>query len=255
MNLKLNRPLCFFDIEATGIDIKKDRIVEISILKVYPTAKEENKTWIINPILPISKESIAIHGIKNEDVLGKPTFKEVAREILHFLEGSDLAGYNSSRFDIPMLAEEMLRADIDFDLKKHKSIDIQVIFHKMEPRTLSAAYKYYCQKELKDAHSSMADTLATYEIFKAQLEKYPEIKKDLKSLAEFSSYVKVVDPAGFVCLDKEGDEIFGFGKYKGKKVREIFAKDPHYYGWIQNGDFPNYTKKIITSIKLKDFNK
>ncbi|BAR91866.1 3'-5' exonuclease [Blattabacterium cuenoti] len=255
MKLKLHRPICFFDIEATGINIGKDRIIEISILKIFPHESQEEKTWLIYPEIPIPPQSTAIHGIKDEDVAGKLKFKDVASSIFKMIENTDLAGYNSNRFDIPILAEEMLRAGMSFDIKKHKTIDVQVIFHKMEPRTLSAAYKYYCSKDLMKAHSSKADTLATYEILLAQLEKYKNLKKDVKSLNQFSHQKNIADLAGFVKIDEQGNEIFNFGKYKGEKVLEIFERFPNYYGWIQNSDFPLYTKKILTEIKLKKFNK
>jgi len=254
MKLQLHRPICFFDIEATGINIGKDRIIEISILKIFPNGDKEDKTWLICPGIPIPPQSTAIHGIKDEDVAEKSTFKDVAIHIFNMIENSDLAGYNSNRFDIPILAEEMLRAGISFDIKKHKTIDVQVIFHKMEPRTLSAAYKYFCKKNLMKAHSSKADTYATYEILLAQLEKYEDLKKDVKSLNQFSKQKNIADLAGFIKIDEEGNEIFNFGKYKGEKVCEIFDKDPNYYGWIQNSDFPLYTKKILTNVKLKKFN-
>ncbi|WP_185869706.1 3'-5' exonuclease [Blattabacterium cuenoti] len=255
MKLKLHRPICFFDIEATGINIGKDKIIEISILKVFPNGNKKDKTWLICPGIPIPPQSTAIHGIKNEDVVDKLRFKEVALSILKMIENSDLAGYNSNRFDIPILAEEMLRAGISFDIKKYKTIDVQVIFHKMEPRTLSAAYKYYCKKDLMKAHSSKADVFATYEILLAQLEKYNHLKKDVKNLNQFSHQKNIADLAGFIKIDEEGNEIFNFGKYKGEKVIEIFEKDPNYYVWIQNSDFPLYTKKILTRIKLRKFNK
>ncbi|WP_341659066.1 3'-5' exonuclease [Blattabacterium cuenoti] len=255
MKLKLHRPICFFDIEATGINIGKDRIIEISILKIFPHENQEERTWLIYPEIPIPPQSTAIHGIKDEDVAGKMKFKDVASSIFKMIENTDLAGYNSNRFDIPILAEEMLRAGMSFDIKKHKTIDVQVIFHKMEPRTLSAAYKYYCSKDLMKAHSSRADTFATYEILLAQLEKYKNLKKDVKSLNQFSYQKNIADLAGFIKIDEQGNEIFNFGKYKGEKVLEIFERFPNYYGWIQNSDFPLYTKKILTEIKLKKFNK
>ncbi|WP_341658594.1 3'-5' exonuclease [Blattabacterium cuenoti] len=255
MKLKLHRPICFFDIEATGINIGKDRIIEISILKIFSHENQEERTWLIYPEIPIPPQSTAIHGIKDEDVAGKMKFKDVASSIFKMIENTDLAGYNSNRFDIPILAEEMLRAGISFDIKKHKTIDVQVIFHKMEPRTLSAAYKYYCSKDLMKAHSSRADTFATYEILLAQLEKYKNLKKDVKSLNQFSHQKNIADLAGFIKIDEQGNEIFNFGKYKGEKVLEIFERFPNYYGWIQNSDFPLYTKKILTEIKLKKFNK
>ncbi|XOD67334.1 MAG: exonuclease domain-containing protein [Flavobacteriales bacterium Tduv] len=253
MNLQLHRPICFFDIEATGINIVKDRIIEISLLKVYPNGDKQERTYRVHPEMSIPPQATAIHGIQDADVADKPPFKTIAGEIWKILEGSDLAGYNSNRFDIPLLGEELLRAGFSFDLQKHKTIDVQVIFHKMEPRTLTAAYKYYCKKELTEAHNATEDVLATYEVLQAQLEKYQNLKKDVKSLDEFSSHQNMVDLAGFIGIDEAGDEIFNFGKHKGKKVSDIFEKDPGYYGWIQNADFPLYTKKILKTVKLRKF--
>ncbi|WP_185855594.1 3'-5' exonuclease [Blattabacterium cuenoti] len=254
MKLKLYRPICFFDIEATGINIGKDRIIEISILKIFPNEDKESKTWLICPGIPIPPQATAIHGIKDEDVEDKLKFKDVAFSILKMIENTDLAGYNSNRFDIPILAEEILRAGLSFDIKKFKTIDVQVIFHKMEPRTLSAAYKYFCKKKLVNAHSSREDVFATYEILLSQLEKYDNLKKDVKSLNQFSNHKNIVDLAGFIKIDENSNEIFNFGKYKGQKVIDIFDKDPNYYGWIQNSHFPLYTKKILMEIKLRKFN-
>lgn len=216
-------------------------------------AIKRKKLGVVNPEIPIPPQATAIHGIQDPDVAEKPQFKTIAGEICKMLEGTDLAGYNSNRFDIPLLGEELLRAGSSFDLQKHKTIDVKVIFHKMEPRTLTAAYKYYCQKELIEAHSATVDVLATYEVLQAQLEKYQDLKKDVKSLDEFSSHQNMADLAGFVGIDETGDEIFNFGKYKGKKVAEIFEKDPGYYGWIQNADFPLYTKKVLTVVKFRKF--
>ncbi|WP_185873387.1 3'-5' exonuclease [Blattabacterium cuenoti] len=255
MKLKLYRPICFFDIESTGINIGKDRIIEISILKIYPNNNKESNTWLVYPEIPIPPQSTAIHGIKNEDVIGKKTFKDISSYIFKMIENTDLAGYNSNRFDIPILAEEMLRAGIPFNIKKYKTIDVQVIFHKMEPRTLSAAYKYYCKKNLTKAHTSKADVFATYEILLSQLDKYKNLKKDVKNLDQFSHQKNIADLAGFIKINENRDEIFNFGKYKGKKVFEVLKKDPNYYIWIQNSDFPLYTKKILTEIKLRNFNK
>lgn len=251
MNLKLHKPFCVFDLETTGTNISKDRIVEISILKVNPDASRESKTWLINPEMPIPKEANIIHGISDEDVKNAPTFKKIAPKIMTMLSGSDLGGFNSNRFDVPLLAEELLRAGIDFDLRKFKLVDAQVIFHKMEPRNLSAAYKFYCGKELINAHSAMADTLATFEILDAQVGKYEELPKEISGLSEFSYHNKFADLAGFIAYDDEEQEIFTFGKYKGQRVKEIFQKDIGYFGWIQNADFPLYTKKILTTIQLK----
>ncbi|MBT8299767.1 MAG: 3'-5' exonuclease, partial [Maribacter sp.] len=197
---------------------------------------------------------VAIHGISNDKVANEPTFKMLSREIYNMIKDSDLGGYNSDRFDIPLLAEEMLRADIDFDMKNMVSVDVQTIFHKMEKRTLEAAYKFYCDKDLKDAHSAAADTKATYEVLMSQLDRYPELENNIKKLAEFSTHKKTVDFAGFIVLDEDGDEIFSFGKHKGRKVLDVLDKEPGYFGWILNADFPLYTKKVLTQIKLSKLN-
>ena len=218
MKLKLSKPICFFDLETTGVNITTDRIVEISILKVHPEGKEETKTWLVNPEMPIPKEVTAIHGISDADVADQPTFKQLAKEIYNMIKDSDLGGFNSNRFDIPLLAEEMLRAEVDFDMKNRVAIDVQTIFHKMEQRTLSAAYQFYCNKNLDDAHSAEADTKATYEVLVAQLTKYEQIENDTKFLAEFSSRKQFADFAGFIIYNKKGEECFSFGKHKNKKV-------------------------------------
>ena len=254
MKLNLTKPICFFDLETTGTNISKDRIVEISILKVYPDGKEESKTWLVNPEMKIPKEVIAIHGITDEDVKDKPTFKELAKEIHNFLKDSDLGGFNSNRFDIPILAEEMLRAEVDFDMKNRVSVDVQTIFHKMEQRTLSASYKFYCDKNLDEAHSAEADTKATYHVLKAQLEKYDILENDTKFLAEFSSRKQYADFAGFISYNKKGEECFAFGKHKNKRVVDVMEDEPGYFGWLLNADFPLYTKKVLTAIKLRNFN-
>jgi DNA polymerase-3 subunit epsilon len=254
MELKLNRPMVFFDLETTGVNIAKDRIVEISILKVYPNGNKESKTWLVNPEIEIPPEVVAIHGITNEKVVTEPTFKELAEEVSKMIAGCDLAGFNSNRFDIPLLAEEMLRAEVDFDMKNRIAIDVQVIYHKKEQRTLSAAYKFYCDKDLENAHSAEADTNATFEILKSQLDKYDDLVNDVKSLSEFSSHKKRADFAGFIVFDDNDEEIFTFGKYRGKKVGEVLESDKGYYSWIQKADFPLYTKKVLTAIKLRNFN-
>lgn len=254
MNLNLIKPICFFDLETTGINISKDRIVEISILKVFPDGKQESRTWKVNPEMDIPAEVTAIHGISNEDIADKPTFKELAKEINTIIKDSDLGGFNSNRFDIPLLAEEMLRADMDFDMKNRSSVDVQTIFHKMEQRTLVAAYKFYCNKDLTDAHSAEADTNATFEVLKAQIEKYESLENDTKFLAEFSSRKKFADFAGFIAYNKEGEECFSFGKHKNKRVLDVLEKEPGYFGWLLNADFPLYTKKVLTAIKLRAFN-
>jgi len=254
MHLNLTKPICFFDLETTGINISKDRIVEIAILKVYPNGDEERKTWKVNPEIPIPKEVIEIHGITDAMVADAPTFKDIAKEIYNLIKDSDLGGFNSNRFDIPLLAEEMLRADVDFDMKNRKAIDVQTIFHKMEQRTLMAAYKFYCDKNLEDAHSAGADTDATYEVLKAQISKYEALENDMNFLAEFSSRKKVADLAGFISYNKKGEECFSFGKHKGKVVTEVLESEPGYFGWLLNADFPRYTKKVLTTIKLRNFN-
>ncbi|WP_321519128.1 exonuclease domain-containing protein [uncultured Bacteroides sp.] len=253
MNLNLKNPIVFFDLETTGTNINSDRIVEICYLKVHPNGNEESKTLRINPEMHIPEESSKIHGIYDEDIANCPTFKEVAKNIARDIEGADLAGFNSNRFDIPVLAEEFLRAGVDIDMSKRKFIDVQVIFHKMEQRTLSAAYKFYCEKDLDDAHTAEADTRATYEVLKAQLDRYPaDLQNDMAFLADFSAYNKNVDFAGRVVYDENGVEIFNFGKYKGVAVSEVFKKDLGYYSWMQNSDFTLNTKAVLTKIKLRE---
>jgi len=254
MPLNLTKPLCFFDLETTGINITSDRIVEISILKVYPNGNKESKTWLVNPEMPIPAEVSAIHGITDDKVANEPTFKQLASEINNMIKDADLAGFNSNRFDIPLLAEEMLRADMDFDMKSRLAIDVQTIFHKMEQRTLSAAYKFYCDKTLENAHTAAADTLATYEVLEAQVERYEDLENNAKFLAEFSSRKRFADFAGFIALNKEGQEVFSFGKHKGKLVTDVLETEPGYFGWLLNADFPLYTKKVLTAIKLRAFN-
>lgn len=254
MELKLSRPICFFDLETTGTNVAKDRIVEISILKIYPNGNKDSRTWLVNPEMTIPEEVVAVHGISNEKVAHEPTFKELSKEIYTMIKDSDLAGFNSDRFDIPLLAEEMLRSDVDFDMKNMVSVDVQTIFHKMEKRTLGAAYKFYCQKNLEDAHSAEADTMATYEVLMAQLDRYPELENNVKQLAAFSRRRQTVDFAGFIVLNEEQEEIFAFGKHKGKRVHDVLEQEPGYFGWILNADFPLYTKKILTQIKLSKLN-
>jgi DNA polymerase-3 subunit epsilon len=254
MELKLTRPICFFDLETTGTNVAHDRIVEIAILKIFPNGNKESKTWLVNPEMQISDEVVAIHGISNEKVANEPTFKELSKEIYNMIKDSDLGGFNSDRFDIPLLAEEMLRADVDFDMKNMVSVDVQTIFHKMEKRTLEAAYKFYCDKDLVDAHSAAADTNATYEVLLSQLDRYPELENNIKKLAEFSTHKKTVDFAGFIAFDEDEEEVFAFGKHKGRKVLDVLDKEPGYFGWILNADFPLYTKKVLTQIKLSRLN-
>lgn len=254
MELNLDKPICFFDLETTGTNIANDRIVEISILKVFPNGNKESNTWRVNPTVPIPKMVSEIHGITDEMVANEPTFKELAPKVYAMIKDSDLGGYNSNRFDIPLLAEEMLRAEIDFDLKNMQSVDVQTIFHKMEKRTLEAAYKFYCNKDLTNAHSAEADTMATYEVLKAQIKRYDELENNTKFLAGFSAHKKFADLAGFIHFDKKGEEVFGFGKHKGKKVEDVLEKEPGYFSWLLNADFPLYTKKVLTGIKLRKLN-
>ncbi len=251
MNLKLIKPIVFFDLETTGVNIATDRIVEISILKVFPNGNKESKTWLVNPEVKIPKESSDIHGITNEKVATEPTFKELAPKVNEMIADSDLAGFNSNRFDIPLLAEELMRAGIDFDMKNRKAIDVQVIFHKKEQRTLSAGYQFYCGKELEGAHGAEADTNATYEILLAQLDKYEDIENTVDALSEYSSHSKRADFAGFILMNDDEQEIFSFGKYKGRTVEEVFKENPGYNNWIQNADFPLYTKKVLREIKKR----
>lgn len=254
MQLKLTKPICFFDLETTGINVAKDRIVEISILKIFPNGNKESKTWLVNPEMEIPPAVIAVHGISNEKVANEPTFKVLSKEIYTMIKDSDLGGFNSDRFDIPLLAEEMLRADVDFDMKNMVSVDVQTIFHKMEKRTLSAAYKFYCDKDLEDAHSAEADTNATYEVLLSQLERYPDLENNVKKLSEFTTRKKSLDFAGFIGVDEDGIPIFSFGKHKGKTVDEVLEKEPGYFGWLINADFPRYTKKVLTQLKLNKLN-
>lgn len=254
MQLSLTKSICFFDLETTGVNVAKDRIVEISILKIFPNGNKESKTWLVNPEMNIPDEVVAVHGISNEKVANEPTFKELSREIYQMIKDSDLAGFNSDRFDIPLLAEEMLRAEVDFDMKHMVSVDVQTIFHKMEKRTLGAAYQFYCNKSLEDAHSAEADTNATYEVLLAQLERYPELENNVKKLSEFTTRKQSLDFAGFIAKNKEGEPIFSFGKHKGKLVDEVLEKEPGYFGWILNADFPLYTKKVLTQLKLNKLN-
>lgn len=251
MNLKLYKPLCVFDLETTGTNVGKDRIVEICILKVNPDASRESRTWLVNPEMYIPKDSTAVHGISDEDVKNAPKFRDIAPKIIEMITGSDLAGFNSNKFDVPLLAEELLRNGFDFDLNKFKLVDAQTIFHKMEPRNLTAAYNFYCGKTLEDAHSAEADVHATFEVLDAQVARYSELPNDIAGLSKVSFHHKFADLAGMIHFDKDDKEIFAFGKYKGQRVKDVFQKDIGYYGWLQNADFPLYTKKIFTAIQLR----
>ena len=253
MKLNLKNPLVFFFFFTMGTNINTDRIVEICYLKVYPNGNEEAKTLRINPEMHIPEASSAIHGIYDADVADCPTFKEVAKSIANDIEGADIAGFNSNRFDVPVLVEEFLRAGIDIDLTRRKFIDVQVIYHKLEQRTLSAAYKFYCGKNLEDAHTAEADTRATYEVLKAQLDRYPDVlENDINFLSEYSTYSKNADFAGRIVYDDKGVEVFNFGKYKGMPVAEVLKRDIGYYGWIMNGDFTLNTKNVLTKIRLRE---
>ena len=254
MKLKLEYPIVFFDLETTGVDIANDRIVEICLLKVFPNGNEESKVMRINPGIHIPEDASKVHGIYDRDVADCPKFADVAADIWAFMQGCDLGGFNSNHFDIPMLAEEFLRAGMNqADLSKCRRVDVQNIYHKLEKRTLIAAYKYYCGKNLEDAHSALADTKATYEVLQAQLDHYPEeLKNDVDFLSEFSTMVKTVDFAGRMAYDDNGNEIFTFGKYKGMKVTDVLHRDPGYFGWILQGDFTLDTKRELMKIRLRE---
>ncbi|REJ83495.1 MAG: 3'-5' exonuclease [Bacteroidetes bacterium] len=254
MNLTLKRPLVVLDLETTGVNVGSDRIVEIALLKIHPNGSRESRSMRLNPTIPIPVESSKIHGIYDKDVQDCPTFADVAVDIHTFIGACDLAGYNSNKFDIPLLIEEFTRVNINFDLGSIKLIDVQNIFHKMEQRTLSADYKFYCDKNLDNAHSAEADALATFEILVSQIERYPDLKGDVNFLSQFSTISKNVDLAGRIVFNESGQEVFNFGKYKGQPVSDIFRKEPSYYDWMMKGDFASNTKTVITNIKLKDFN-
>ncbi|WP_353127316.1 3'-5' exonuclease [Parapedobacter pyrenivorans] len=261
MNLKLKRPLAFFDLETTGINLSADRIVEISILKVSPDGSEAVKTLKINPEIPIPVESSVFHGIYDSDIKEAPTFKEVAAELADFIGDADLAGYNSNKFDIPMLMEEFIRAGVDFSLEGRLFVDVQNIFHQMEQRTLKAAYRFYCDKSLDNAHSAEDDVKATYEVLKSQLDRYQDtewedksgnksipVVNDVEALHQFTNLSRPVDFAGRMVFNEQGEEVFNFGKHKGRAVEAVFAMEPSYYSWMMQGDFPMYTKKCLDNI-------
>ena len=266
MNLQLRNPLAFFDLETTGINVVKDRIVEISILKVMPNGERIIKTKKVNPTIPIPPEVTKIHGISDEDVKDAPTFKDLAKEIAKFLEGADLAGYNMLRFDVPLLVEEFLRVGINFDVSHRKLIDVQRLFYLMEPRTLTAAYKFYCDKDLDGAHSAEADTLATFEVLDAQINRYKGVQikdgegklyepiiNDMSKLHDLTAS-KMVDLAGRMVYNSKGEIVFNFGKHKNRPVLEVLQREPNYYDWIMKNDFPLNTKQKLTEIKLSQFN-
>jgi DNA polymerase-3 subunit epsilon len=255
MELNLKNPIAFFDLETTGLDISKDRIVEIAVLKIDPAGNKESMHYFINPEMPIDPRATAVHGIKDEDVADAPTFAQIARKLADFIAGCDLAGYNCNRFDVPMLAEEFARVNVDVDLKKRKIVDVQVVFFKKEQRTLSAAYKFYLDREMQNAHTAEADTEATYEILKAQLDRYKDLQNDVAYLSEFTSQTRNVDFLGRIIYNDKDEEVFNFGKYKGQRVSDVLKKDPAYFDWMMKGDFPMYTKKVLTQIRLREFGK
>lgn len=267
MELKLTKPLITLDLETTGIQVASDRIIEICMIKVNPDGTSETITERINPTIPIPKDSYDIHGISDEDVKDKPTFVQRASTFAKFIGNADLAGYNAIKFDFPLLVEEFLRANIEFDIKARKLVDVQNIFHKMEPRNLAAAYKFYCNTELENAHSAEADTIATYEILKSQLDMYEQteykdkdgnitqpIVNDISALSEFSHHTKNADLIGHIIFNDKDEEVFNFGKYKGKSVADTFKREPQYYDWMMKSQFPLYTKKVITAIYMRGFN-
>lgn len=254
MKLNLKRPIIFFDLETTGVDTANDRIVEISMIKIMPDGEEIVRTRRINPQMHIPEQASAIHGITDEMVKDEPTFAQIAKSMAQFIEGCDFGGFNSNRFDLPMLVEEFMRVGVDVDFRNRQFVDVQTIFHKMEQRTLVAAYKFYCDKDLNEAHSAEADTRATYEVLKAQLDRYPDLQNDIAALAEFSERGHTADFAGRIGYNDKGEEIFNFGKHKGRKVEDVFREDPSYYSWMINGDFPLYTKKVITEIYIRQKN-
>ena len=251
MKLNLKRPIVFFDLETTGVDTAKDRIVEVSMIKIMPDGEEIVRTRRINPQMHIPEQATAIHGITDEYVKDCPTFAQVAKSMAQFIDGCDFGGFNSNRFDLPMLVEEFLRAGVDVDFRRRRFVDVQNIFHKMEQRTLVAAYKFYCDKNLEEAHSAEADSRATYEVLMAQLDRYPELQNDVAALADFSERGQTADFAGRIGYNEKQEEVFNFGKYKGRRVEDVFREEPSYYAWMMNGDFPLYTKKVITEIYLR----
>ena len=267
MQLKLTRPIAFFDLETTGVNVASDRIVELSILKISPDGSKEVKTKRINPTIPIPVQSSLIHGIYDNDIANEPTFKSIAKSLSIFLNDCDLAGYNSNKFDVPILVEEFMRAEVDFEIKGRKLVDVQNIFHQMEQRTLKAAYKFYCGKDIINAHSAQADIEATYEVLLAQLDKYENVEiedkagkklipvvNNVDALHQFTYLTKNVDLAGRIIFNDKGVEFFNFGKHTGKAVEDVLKTEPSYYSWMMNGDFPLYTKKMLTSIKLRTIN-
>lgn len=251
MKLNLTKPIIFFDLETTGTNVSKDRIVELSYIKVYPDGTEEQKSRRLNPEMPIPPESTAIHHITDEDVKDCPTFRQVSKALFEIFEGCDIAGFNSNKFDVPVLMEEFARAGLNFEIRGRRFVDVQTIFHKMEQRTLVAAYKFYCGKDLANAHSAMADTEATYQVLLSQLDRYEGLKNDIDYLAKFSGSAGNVDLAGRIILNDKQEEVFNFGKHKGKLVKDVVRTDPSFLDWMLQGDFAKNTKDMVRMLKLK----
>ena len=247
MRINLEKPLAIFDLETTGINITSDRIVEIAIIKVHPDGTEERYCQRVNPQMPIPKNISEIHGIYEEDILNEPTFAEIADTVEAFIGESDLAGYNSNKFDIPVLAEELMRVGSTFDISKRKFVDVQNIFHKMEQRTLAAAYQFYCKKDIENAHNALYDAQATWDVLKAQVERYEDLTNDISFLSEFSKAgnFNLLDFAGRLAIDEDGNAIYNFGKHKGKTIKQVSLIEPGYYGWMLDADFPLYTKQCL----------
>lgn len=251
MRLQLKNPLVFFDLETTGLNVSSDRIVELSYVKLFPNGNRESKTFRINPEMHIPEKVSELHGIYDDDVKDCPTFRQIASEIVSVIEGCDLAGYNSNHFDIPLLAEELLRANQDIDLRNRKFVDAFVIFQKREPRNLRAAYRFYCDKELENAHTANADTEATVEVLLAQVERYEDLPNTIEGLSNYSSFGKNADFAGRLSYNADGEIVFNFGKYKGQTVKEVLGRDSGYYGWLMQAEFPQYTKNVITRLFIE----
>ena len=254
MELQLKKPIVFFDLETTGVNILRDKIVEISYIKVMPSGEEEEKTLRINPGMPIPAEATAVHHITDEDVKDCPSFSQISKSLLAIFDDCDIAGYNSNRFDVPLLMEEFNRVGLNFDVTGRRFIDVQNIFHKMEQRTLVAAYRFYCGKELENAHSALADTEATYEVLLGQLNKYPELQNNIDYLAEFSASGRNLDLAGRIVLDENDTPVFNFGKHKGKSVKDVLRREPSFYEWMMQGDFPKNTKDVLKQLKFQFMN-
>ncbi len=255
MKLNITKPVMFFDLETTGTNIMTDRVVEISMIKVMPDGTDIQRTLRVNPERHIPEEATAVHHITDEDVADKPTFKQIAADLAKSFEGCDIAGFNSNRFDVPMLSEEFARAGVDFDFRRPRYIDVQTIFHKMEQRTLAAAYRFYCDADLEGAHSANADTRATYEVLMAQLDRYSDLPNDIDALAEYSSQNRNVDLMGRLVYDDKRREVINFGKYKGQLAEDVLRRDPGYFSWVQQGEFPSDTKRCFLAIKLRSGHK